>query len=163
MKFSDYYLSSASRAVATFLGLLVGGVTGLFAGWQYGVLVGAGTALVASVAVPLRVWLAERPYNRIKETLTGPFLIDQRVRFSVRGGTVSGYFILTQDSMIFLSMENGEHRLEFSRGDVRSVVVGKDMSIRVFLDDRQFIRVISNLFEEICEVLRENGWQVRTE
>jgi hypothetical protein len=38
MKFSDYYLAPASRVVSSILGILTGFGTGLFVGWQYGVL-----------------------------------------------------------------------------------------------------------------------------
>ena len=102
MKFSDYYLAPASRTVSIFLGLLGGTTVGLFTGWQYGVLFGCAIAILASVIVPWRIYRAEKPYLRIKETLRGPFLIDRRVRFSIKGGSVGGYFILTNESMIFL-------------------------------------------------------------
>lgn len=163
MKFSDYYLAPASRWVATLLGILSGVAVGLFTSWQYGALAGFGVAIAASVLVPLRVYREERPYNLIKKTLNGPFLIDRRVRFSIKGGSVGGYFILTRESMIFLSMEDGEHRLEFSRGDVQRVVLGKDMSIRVYLNDKQFVRMVSGMIEEIGEVLAANGWSVCSE
>ena len=163
MKFSDYYLAPASRLVATIMGVIGGFITGLFTSWQYGVLAGALIAILASVFVPLRVYREERPYNLAKEKLKGPFLIDRRVRFSVKGGSVGGYFILTQESMILLSMEKGSHQLEFSRNDIESVVIGDDMSIRVYLNDKQFVRVITNVIEEIGDVLRENGWSVRSE
>ena len=163
MKFLDYYLAPASRWLATLFGLISGLAVGLFTFWQYGVLTGAVVALVASVFVPLHAYLEERPYNRIKATISVPILLDRRVRFSVRGGTVGGYFILTPERMIFLSMERGEHRLEFSQSDVTSVIVGEDMSLRVFLNDKQFVRMISNTVEEICDVLRDNGWQVQFE
>lgn len=163
MKFSDYYLAPASRLVAATLGILSGVVGGIFWGWQYGVLFGAGVAILASVIVPLHVYLAEKPYLRIKETLKGPFLIDRRVRFSIKGGSVGGYFILTHESMIFLSMEHGEHRLEFSHDDVQYVVLGSDMSIRVYLNDKQFVRIVTDVINEVGEVLRENGWSVREE
>ena len=163
MKFSDYYLAPASRTVAAILGILTGFATGLFLGWQYGALIGCGTAILASVIVPWRVYLEERPYFRIKETIQGPFLIDKRVRFSIKGGSVGGYFILTQESMIFLSLDKGEHRLEFSRKDVSYVAIGNDMTIRVYLNEKQFVRIVSDMIDEMGDVLRANGWLVRTD
>ncbi|MBQ9806194.1 MAG: hypothetical protein IJW49_06800 [Clostridia bacterium] len=163
MKFSDYYLAPASRTVSILLGLLGGTTAGLFTGWQYGVLFGCAVAILASVIVPWRIYRAEKPYLLIKETLKGPFLIDKRVRFSVKGGSVGGYFILTHESMIFLSMEEGEHRLEFSHNDVSHVLLGNDMSLRVYLNDKQFVRIVSDMIEEMGDVLRENGWSVRND
>ena len=163
MTFLDYYLSPVSRWISAFFGLISGVAVGLFTGWQYGVLAGGAVALLASVIVPLRAYIEERPYNRIRATLQVPILLDHRVRFSIRGGTVGGYFILTPERMIFLSMERGEHRLEFSHSDVTSVIVGNDMTLRVFLNDRQFVRMISNKIDEISDVLRENGWRVHME
>jgi len=163
MKFLDYYLAPASRVVSSVLGVLSGFGTGLFLGWQYGVLCGCIVAALASVIVPWRVYREERPYNRIKETLKGPFLIDRRVRFSIKDGSVGGYFILTHERMIFLSMEQGEHRLEFSHNDVKCVVLGNDMTLRVYLNDKQFIRIVTNVIDEMGDVLRENGWSVRAD
>lgn len=163
MKFSDYYFAPASRTVAAILGILTGCGTGLFLGWQYGALIGCGTAILASVVVPWRVYCEERPYLRIKETLKGPFLIDKRVRFSIKGGSVGGYFILTAESMIFLSMDKGEHRLEFSRDDVSYVALGNDMSLRVYLNEKQFVRVVSDAIDEMGDVLRANGWSVQAD
>lgn len=163
MKFSDYYLAPASRVIAGFLGILSGLTVGLFTNWQYGVLAGGAVAILASVLIPWKVWREEKPYNRLKEKIKGPFLIDKRVRFSVKGGSVGGYFILTDESMIFLSVEDGEHRLEFSRTDVESIVLGNDMTVRVYLNDKQFVRMMSNMVEEIGEILRRNGWRVRSE
>ncbi|MBE6602221.1 MAG: hypothetical protein E7637_06955 [Ruminococcaceae bacterium] len=163
MKFSDYYLAPASRVIASFLGILSGLTVGLFTTWQYGVLAGGVIAIVASVLIPWKVWREEKPYNLLKEKIKGPFLIDKRVRFSIKGGSVGGYFILTDESMIFLSVEDGEHRLEFSKNDVESVVLGNDMTVKVYLNDKQFVRMMSNMVEEIGEILRRNGWRVRSE
>ena len=60
--------------------------------------------------------------------------------------------------MIFLSLERGDHRLELSRNDVRSVVLSENMTISVYLNEKQFVRVISGACEELYEVLREHGW-----
>ena len=160
MKFLDYFLSHGVRVLSTIFGTIVGAIVWVFGGWQYGVLTGAIVTLVTSIALPVVLYLEDRPYNKIKETLKSPFLLDERVRFTLRSGTVGGYFILTDETMIFLSLENGTHRLELSRGDVLSVVQSEDMSISIFLNNKQYIRLISGVCEEICEVLRENGWSV---
>lgn len=160
MKFLDYFLSRGVRVLSTIFGLIVGAIVWVFGGWQYGVLIGAGVTLLASLILPVVLYLEDRPYNKIKATIKQPFLLDERVRFTVRNGTVGGYFVLTDQHMIFLSLENGNHRLELAKRDVASVVLGESMSINIFLDNKQYIRLISGVCEEICEVLRENGWNV---
>ena len=97
---------------------------------------------------------------RIKETLGTSFLLDERVRFTVQGGTVGGFFLLTDDRMIFLSLERGEHRLELTRGEVCSIIPEEHMTVRIYLNNTQFIRIISGVSEEICDVLQQNGWTV---
>ena len=148
--------------LSTIIGVLSGVAIGLICGvWQYGVLAGAIAALIASVLVPLRLYREDIPYLKIKETMKKPFLVDERVRFTVQGGTVGGFFILTDSSMVFLSLERGDHRLELSREDVLSVTCEQDMMINIFLNNKQYIRVISGVCTEICDVLRQNGWSVR--
>ena len=160
MKFLDYFLSHGVRVISTIFGILVGAVVLVFGGWQYGVLVGAVVTLLTSLILPVVLYVEDRPYNKIKATLNQPFLIDERVRFTMRNGTVGGYFLLTKESMIFLSLEKGDHRLELSRRDVLSISRSENISIQVFLDNKQYISMISGVSEEICEVLRENGWNV---
>ncbi len=160
MKFLDYFLSHGVRVLSTIFGIIVGAVVLVFGGWQYGVLAGAVVTLLTSLILPVVLYMEDRPYNKIKETLKKPFLIDERVRFTMRQGTVGGYFVLTEETMIFLSLEKGEHRLELSREDVQSVSQNENMSINIFLDNKQYIRMISGVSDEICEVLRENGWNV---
>lgn len=160
MKFSDYFFAPGVRPLSVFMGMLAGGLTALFAGWQYGVLVGAGAAVLLSVLIPVTVYRADIPYTRLKQTLEQPFLFDERVRFTVPNGSVGGYFILTQKTMVFLSLERGNHRLELMREDVKSVMLGEDSSLSIFLNNTQFIRVLSAGCEEMFRILRENGWAI---
>ncbi|MBQ9783913.1 MAG: hypothetical protein IJW29_00250 [Clostridia bacterium] len=160
MKFSDYYLASGMRWSSLSSGVMFGIAAGLIFGWQIGVLVGAVVALICSFVLPLSAYLRDRPYIRIKKTLTQPLLIDERVCFTVRDGTVNGFMVLTNDAMIFLSLERGDHRLELSREDVRYISCEEGVTVNVFLNEKQFVRVISGACEEICEILRENGWTV---
>ena len=161
MKFSDYYFSNGARVLSVIVGVLSGAIVGFVCGvWQYGVLSGAITTLLASVLLPIRFYRQDLPYIKIKETMKRPFLVDERVRFTVQGGSVGGFLILTDDSMVFLSLERGDHRLELSRADVASVICGRDMTMSIFLNNKQYIRVISDVCAEICDVLRENGWSV---
>lgn len=158
MKFSDYFLAPGVRILSAIIGIPVGIITWIFTDWRFGILVGASVALILSVAVPCLLFWEDRPYNRIKKTLAKPFLFDQRVRFTVSGGTVGGYFILTDQSIIFLSVERGNHRLELSRTDVKSIVLGEDSTISFFLNNTQFVKVISAISEDLFYILRENGW-----
>jgi hypothetical protein len=161
MKFFDLYLSTAARVMSAIFGALTGLLVGFISGvWQYGVLAGAVTALAMSLLLPISLYRRELPYRRIKETIKKPFLMDERVRFTVRGGTVGGYLILTDSSMILLSLEGGDHRLELCQEDVTMVTCNENMSISIFLNEKQYIRVITHMCTEVCEVLRQNGWRV---
>lgn len=160
LHFGDYFSAPGVRMLSVIVGLLLGGVIGFFTGWQIGILSGAVTVLVVSVVLPIFLYRADVPYEKIKQTLAGPFLFDERVRFSVRGGkTVGGFFILTEKTMVFLSLEQGNHRLELSREDVKSVVLDEEQfSIKIFLNNTQFIQVVSGVCQEMYGILRENNW-----
>lgn len=161
MKLSDYFFSSAKRSSALRLGIPIGIAGGLITwDWRYGLLIGAVATLLLSLILPLIVYRADLPYNRIKATLAQPFLFDERVRFTVQNGTVGGFFILTEESMVLLSMEHGTHQLELKREDIQSVALGENLCLNIFLPGNKFIRVISDVCYEMVEILRENGWNV---
>lgn len=161
MKFSDYYFAPGVLPLSVLLGVLLGLLVGLFAGWQTGVLAGTAAAVVLSLLIPLSLYREDVPYAKLKKALRHPFLFDERVRFTVRGGSVTGYFILTEHSMVFLSLDHGEHRMELGREDVKSVILGEDASLNIFLNNTHFIRVLSAAGAEMFRILRENGWAVR--
>lgn len=160
LHFGDYFGSAGSRILSVVAGLLVGIVLSMFFGWQIGTLAGACTVLLMSVLLPILVFRADIPYVKIKKTIPAPFLFDERVRFTVRNGrTVGGFFVLTEKTMVFLSIEQGNHRLELSREDVKSIVLEEEQySIRIFLNDKQFIQVVSGVCTEMFEILREQNW-----
>ncbi len=160
LRFSDYFSTPGVRILSVFFGLIAGLAVGLFTGWQIGVLTGACVTLVASLILPVMLYRADLPYLRIKRTIKDKFLFDERVRFAVRNGrSMGGFFILTERSIILLSLERGNHRLDLARGEIRSVVMEEDRySMKIFLNDKQFILVVSGVCEELYGILRENGW-----
>ncbi len=166
MRLSYYYHSPVSRVLATLLGIMIGSsvalvglFTGRFVGWIWGLLTGAGGALVLSFLIPIVLWRSDAPYRRIKETIKPPLLLDKPVRFTVRGGSLSGFLILTKESLVLLSLERGDHRMELSKTDVKSMVMDEtETSIRIFLNDKQYIRIFSASCQEIFETFRQEGW-----
>ena len=85
-------------------------------------------------------------------------LFDVRVTLTSKNGLVDGYFILTENSLILLSISNGTHSLELTREDVRSVRSGENYSIHIFLNDTQLIRLKTPSSEMILQILAEKGW-----
>ena len=164
MKFSDYFFSPVVRILSLIGGILVGGAvavygifTGQFIGWIWGTLIGAAVALALSLIVPFRFWLAEAPYRRVKETLPQPFLLENPVRFTVPGGTVNGYLILTKQSIVLLSFERGEQRMELSREDIQSILP-EENGIKIYLNNTKFVSFSAVDPEQILRVLRREGW-----
>ncbi len=158
VKFSNYYLSSGSRILSLGIGLFVGGLVGLFLGIRYGLLVGAGVTILSSFLLPLWLYLVDKPYDKLKAEIGGPFLFDERVRFTVKSGSMKGFFILTENQMTFLSLDHGKHCVKLSKDEVRSVTLDDEGLLNVFLNETQYIRVMSGVSEELFEIIRENGW-----
>ena len=104
------------------------------------------------------LYFEERPYNKAKEDIKQPLLIDERVRFTVKEGTVGGYFLLTNEHLILLSLDKGEHRLELTRDSITSVILGDPITLNIFLGQKQYIRVISGVCNEMYDVLAREGW-----
>ena len=137
----------------------MGIVTWCFSGnLQYALLAGAVLTLITSITEPIKRYMVDRPYEKIKKTMQQPFLIDRRVRFTVRGGMVGGFFLLTEQTMVFLSLERGTHRLELARKDVKRVVLDHETVLSVFMTDQKFVRVVSAECEDFYQILTENGW-----
>lgn len=158
MKFLDFYLSSGTRTVSLFIGTVVGLITSFFTDWKIGTLVGGCAVILASVIIPIIMYHEEKPYNKAKTAINQPFLIDERVRFTVKEGTVGGYFLLTEEKLILLSMDKGEHRLELTRDAIKSVILGDTVTLSIFLDQKQYIRIISGVCDEMYQVLEREGW-----
>ena len=160
VKFSNYYLASGSRILSLAIGLVAGGIAGLFTDIRLGILIGAGITIVASFVLPLRLYLSDKPYDKLKAELSGPFLFDERVRFTVKSGSMGGFFVLTENQMAFLSLDHGEHCVKLSKKEVRSVTIDEEGLLNIFLNDTQYIRVISGVSQELFEIIRDNGWNV---
>ncbi len=161
MSFSTFFTSRGLRKIAIYIGILVGLAVSMPGDWRVGVLVGAIVILVASILLPTFFYVVFLPYARLKKTLPKPFLFDEPVQFTVKSGRVSGFFILTEKSMIFLSRECQTQTMELTRDRIMKTVVGKEpMTLDIYLSDTQFIRVFSAVREELIELLRKNGWNV---
>lgn len=165
MKFSDYYFSPGARVISLIGGLLVGAgvalfgiLSGVYQGWIWGVLVGAGVTVLLSILLPVRFWISEAPYRRVRETIPQPFLVERPVRYTVPDGVLNGYFILTPESMVLLSFDRGEQRMELAREDVQSISV-EENGIRILLNNTKFISFFAVNPEQIFETLRREGWK----
>ena len=160
IRFSNYYLAPGSRMLSIAIGLILGGLGGLFFGVSMGILIACGIAILSSFLLPLTLYLADRPYVKLKEGVKGPYLVDERVRFTIKDGSMGGFFILTETQMAFLSIEKGEHMIQLSKENVRSITMSERGVIQVFLNDTQYIGIITGASEELFEIIRDNGWNV---
>ncbi len=159
MKFSDFFFSTAVRILSVIAGVVIGGLTAILKGWQLGLFVGAVAVFLTALALPVILYLRELPYQKIKKTIKHPFLLDERVLFTIQGGSIGGYFILTESSMIFLSLERGgQHRLELGREDVKAIKLENGEAISIFLSNTKFVRILSPAIETLFAELERNGW-----
>ena len=159
MKLSEYFRLPHVRIIATVIGILCAVPLLLFFDWRYAVLVGAGVTLLTSLVMPILLYREDRGYQKIKKTMEQPFIIDERVRFTIQNGSIGGYFLLTEKSLILLSLEKGKHRLELERSQIEKIVVGEEqISLRIYINKTQFIQVFSGACQEMYRILLENGW-----
>lgn len=163
MKFSEFFTAPTIRATAIRFGVVVGAILAIFTDmdWRYAVIIGACVALLASVLLPLAMYIKLLPYKRFKESLGRRILIDAPVRFLAKRGMVGGFFLLTESNMVLLSDEKEKPALELSQKDVTTIALGEDVGvIDIYLDQKQFIRFVSAIDEEIVEMLSKHGWNV---
>ena len=163
MKFSEFFTAPALRATAVRFGVIVGAILALFTDidWRYAVIIGASVALLASVVLPLAMYIKLLHYKKFKESLGRRILIDAPVRFLAKRGMVGGFFLLTESNLVLLSEEKEKPALELTQKDVASIALGEDVGvIDIYLDQKQFIRFVSAIDEEIIDSLEQNGWNV---
>ena len=163
MKFSEFFTAPALRATAIRYGVIVGAILAIFTDmdWRYAVVIGASVALLASVLLPLTMYIKLLPYKKYKESLGRRVLIDAPVRFLAKRGMVGGFFLLTESNMVLLSDEKEKPALELTQKDIETVSLGEDVGvIDIYLDQKQFIRFVSAIDEEIVDMLAEHGWNV---
>lgn len=161
MKFTDFFFSTASRSTAAMMGLLLGVAVGIFAGWEYGVLSGVALAILLSVILPLTAYCRVLPYEKLKAKIKGPFLFDERVLYRSPKGSFGGFFLLTDGSMVLMTIGKGRMSMELSREDVRSVLLDDEMTLRIFLNETQYICILSEVAAEIFKALSANGWSTK--
>ena len=163
MKFSEFFTAPALRATAIRFGVIVGAILALFTDidWRYAVIIGASVALLASVLLPLAMYIKLLPYKKFKESLGRPVLLDAPVRFLANRGMVPGFFLLTESNLVLLSEEKEKPALELAQKDVASIALGEDVGVvDIYLDQKQFIRFVCAIDEEIVEALEKQGWNV---
>ena len=163
MKFSEFFTAPTFRSTAIRFGVIVGGGLAVFTNidWRYAVIIGAAVAILASVFLPLIMYIKLLPYKRFKESLGRRVLIDAPVRFLAKRGMVGGFFLLTESNLVLLSDEKEKPALELTQKDVNSIALGEDVGvIDIYLDQKQFIRFVSAIDEEIVEMLAQHGWNV---
>ena len=163
MKFSEFFTAPHIRSTAIRFGIIVGAILAIFTemDWRYAVIIGAVIALLASFILPLAMYIKLLPYKKFKESLGRPVLLDGPVRFLAKRGMVGGFFLLTESNLVLLSDEKEKPALELSQKDVATVALGEDVGvIDIYLDQKQFIRFISAIDEEIIDALAEHGWNV---
>ncbi len=163
MKFSQFFTSPTMRAAAIRMGVIVGAIMALFTDmdWRFAILTGAVVALLASVLLPLAMYIKLLPYKKFKESLGRPVLLDAPVRFLAKRGMVGGFFLLTESNLVLLSEEKEKPALELTQKDVQSIALGEDIGVvDIYLDQKQFIRFVCAIDEEIVETLEKHGWNV---
>ncbi len=159
MKLFDYFRLPHVRILSVVLGVFCAVPLLLFFDWRYALLIGACVTLLASLVIPILLYREERGYERIKNTIQQPFFIDERVRFTIPKGSIGGYLVLTDSSLILLSTEKGKHRLELTRSQISKIVVGEEMiSLRIYISNTHFIQVFSGACQEMYHILLEKGW-----
>ncbi len=161
MKFSAFFTSPGLRRLSVWLGILTGLIGLIFFDWRLAVAIGAATVLLLSLLLPLLFYWRFLPYRKLKKSLGDDkrYIFDEPVRFTVKSGTVGGFFLLTERSMIFLSLECDTKSMELTRDKVVRVSGGgEDLHIDIYLNNTQFVRVFTGAHEEVLKILREHGW-----
>ncbi len=160
MKFSTFLTSPGVRRLSVWFGVLVGMVSLTFFDWRIAVVIGACAVLLLSLILPLIFYIRFLPYLRLKKTFGDlkRYIFDEPVRFTVKSGTVGGFFLLTDHSMVFLSLECTPRVMELQREHVVRVSSAEELHLDIYINNTQFVRVFTGACREMLSILREHGW-----
>ena len=127
----------------------------------WALMIGAGAALLFSVLTPLSLYLRDRRYTGIEDTLPKPVLL--KVNVSIRGKTRprSGYLYLTEDTMYLYSRDRKPYASQvLPKKDIHELKVEREVFMSFRFENSALYSIATSQCEEILEVMRRNGWNV---
>ena len=152
--------------------LFSGGLTFLLAfmclsAWEvdraavWALLIGAGATLLFSVLTPFNMYMHDKRYAGIEETLPKPVLLKASVSIRGKNRPRDGYLYLTEDAMYLFSRDRKPYASqELPKGQIRDLKVERDVFMSFRFANTALYQIASVQCEEIMETMREHGWNV---
>ena len=128
---------------------------------MWALLVGAGAVLLFSFLTPLSLYLRDKRYQGIEETLPKPVLL--KVNVSIRGKTRprNGYLYLTEDTMYLYSRDHKPYASqELPKNQIRDLKVERDIFMTFRFANTALYSIASAQCEEILEMMHRYNWNV---
>lgn len=127
----------------------------------WAILAGTGTALIASLLTPLNLYLRDKRYEGIEETLPKPVLLKASVSIRSKTRPREGYLYLTEDTMYLYSRDRKPYASqELPKAQIRDFKVEKDVFITFRFADTALYSLASMQCEEILDTMRAHGWNI---
>lgn len=141
--------------------LLCYSFSGLEKAAVWALLTGAVAALIASVLAPVRLYLLDKRYDGIEETLPKPVLLKASVSIRSKTRPREGYLYLTEDTMYLFSRDRKPYASqELPKAKIRDFKVEKDVFITFRFANTALYSLASMQCEEIIDTMRAHGWNV---
>lgn len=124
-------------------------------------LAAAVAVLLFSFIYPLRLWLFDRRYAGIEDTLPKPVILKARIAIRTKTKPREGYLYLTEDTLYLYSRSRKPFACEtFAKGCIHDLKEEGGMCITFRNADSAMYSIASPDCEEILNALRSGGWNV---
>ena len=123
------------------------------------VLLSAITTLGISLVIPTMFAISDKKFKHLRNEISDPILIDERVNYLVGNKVRQGFIIATKESMFVLSTDNNKPiKFEIKKSDIKKISVTDDVYLNIFLEYDKCIRVFATNCRELSTMLHAEGF-----
>lgn len=153
------YYTPGVYLVSILIGAIVYIISSFFAEPLLALLIGTVAVLVVSVTIPLSFAVSDRKYNKFKQGIPAPYIIDERINCVIGGALKNGFMVLTRDTLFIITFAGKKPiRYEIKRDEVKKISITENIYLNIFLDYNKYIRIASGNCFEIRDKLSEQGF-----
>lgn len=155
---SRYYTSSLF-VFSVIVGVLAYTLLSFFASNEDAMLFASIATLAIATTVPAVLAFADRKLISLKNKITEPISVDERVGVISENGIRQGFIITTAKSLYIITLDGTEPVCrEIKKEDVKKISVSDGVYLNIFVDYNKFIRVFPGNCEELFSMLAEEGF-----
>lgn len=162
------YFNTRTRISSLFTGLIVVlfaqfgfSMLGLEKPMVWALIAGLTVTLVLSVLTPLNLYMRDKRYIGIEETLPKPVLLKAGVSIRGKDRPREGYLYLTEDTMYLYARDRKPYAFqELPKTQIRELKVEREVFMTFKFANTALYSLASAQCNEILDFMHSHGWNV---